>query len=98
MPEVKIQIVRFTHDRQPGFVECQLVDITGRARLFEEKGPVVSSEYLDADSTHRCEGSMGCTLLARTTDGARIGVDALVEYFECVVPESSIVGPSTTSK
>jgi hypothetical protein len=43
---VRVEIVRYTDDHQPGFVECHLSDVAGRVWSFEEKVPVVTVEDL----------------------------------------------------
>ena len=88
---VRIQIVRYTDDHQPGFVECQLTDADGLVWSFVEKVPVVSAEYLDANSRYPRGGSVGCAVLGRDGDLVRIGVDPLSDYFECRVPEAALM-------
>ena len=85
MARVRVEIVRYTDDHQPGFVECRLTDVAGRDWSFEEKVPVVGTEYLDAASQYPRSGSMGCTVLGRDGAAVRIGVDPISDYFECVV-------------
>jgi hypothetical protein len=87
---VRVEIVRYTDDHQPGWIECRLTDVGGRVWSFEEKVPVVSAEYLDADSPYPRPGSISCTVLSREGGGARIGVDPISGYFECVVPAAAI--------
>jgi hypothetical protein len=83
---VRAEIVRYTDDRQTGMVECRLTDASGRVWSFGEKVPVVTDEYLDADSQYPCFGSIACTVLGRDEAGVRVGVAPLSGYFECVVP------------
>ena len=89
---VRVEIVRYTDDHQPGFVECRLTDVSGRVWSFEEKVPVVTDEYLDAGSRYPCVGSVGCAVLDRDGDTVRVGVDPLSDYFECRVPTAAVIG------
>ena len=50
MIAVRVQVVRFVDDSFPGFVECELIDAHGRRWLFVEKGPVVTTEHLTAQT------------------------------------------------
>jgi hypothetical protein len=69
---VKIQIVRFADDAQPGWVECRLIDVHGRAWSFVEKAPVVSEAPLDATTVYPQPGVIACQVLDRTGGVARI--------------------------
>jgi hypothetical protein len=88
---VYVEIVRYTDDHQPGWVECRLTDVAGRAWSFVEKVPVVSAEYLDAGSAYPRPGSVSCSVLGRDGDAVRVGVSAIGDYFECVVPPGAVV-------
>ncbi len=88
---VRVEIVRYTDDHQPGFVECRLTDVTGRVWSFEEKVPVVTDDYLDAGSRYPCVGSVGCAVLGRDGDTVWVGVDPLSDYFECRVPTAAVM-------
>ena len=63
-----IQISRFVDDRQPGFVECVLVDAFGKAHVFIEKVPVVTTENLLPTSTYPTAGTLDCEIVAEWTD------------------------------
>ena len=67
MPAIIIQITRYTDDRNPGWVECRLIDASGNEWLFEEKVPVVSIEELDAASDFPQAGSIECTIIDRNS-------------------------------
>jgi hypothetical protein len=87
---VPIEIVRYTDDHVPGFVECRLTDVFGRVWSFEEKVPVVSAEYLSADSGYPRASSIDCKILRREADVVRIGIDPVSEYFECDMPAAVV--------
>ena len=77
MPSVPVEILRYTDDHQLGFVECRLVDAAGRAWIFEEKVPLVTATYLDAESTYPQPGAVGW-------------VEPVGDYFECDVPADAV--------
>lgn len=66
--DVRIEILRFVADDQPGWVECRLVDALGRVHLFVEKAPIVSEAPLDRDSSYPQPGAIAGVLLARHVD------------------------------
>jgi hypothetical protein len=68
--EVKILILRFTNDDQPGWVDCELVDAWGKRWLFNVKVPIVTSEDLDQTSHYPQPGGMGCEEIKRWRDDA----------------------------
>ena|ERR1700722_15152475 len=69
---VRVQIVRFVDEADPGFVECELLDAHGRRWLFVEKGPVVTSDYLTAQDSYPRPGVIACAILGRTGQIAHI--------------------------
>jgi hypothetical protein len=73
MHAVKIAIVRFVDDHQPGFVECQLIDASGRCWSFIEKVPVVTTDWLDASSKYPQPGVIGCEVVER--EGQTVTID-----------------------
>lgn len=91
LANIPIEIVGYTDDHQPGFVECRLTDADGRVWSFVEKVPNVSDEYLDAGSGYPRVGSVGCTVLGRDGDAVRVGVDSMSGYFECPMPAAAVV-------
>jgi hypothetical protein len=68
MIAVPIKIVRFADESQPGWVECELSDATGRCHAFLEKIPVVTSEELWCDSPYPREGVIACEVVSTWTD------------------------------
>jgi len=62
---VKIEITRFVDDYQPGVVEGLLVDAQGDRHVFIEKVPIVTSQYLDANSTYPQAGVIACQVVGR---------------------------------
>lgn len=73
---LKVAIIRWADDHQPGFVECEFVDAMGRCHRFQEKVPVVSADHIDANSSFPLTGLIACGIVARNADGsADIDVD-----------------------
>jgi hypothetical protein len=62
---VKVSIIRYVDDSQPGIVECKLVDARGREWTVIEKVPVVSLVDLDASSNYPQPGVIGCLVVER---------------------------------
>ncbi len=62
--------VRYVDDAFPGFVECRLTDTSGRAWLFTEKVPVVTTEDLDPNSDYPRPVIVACVIVARRLDAA----------------------------
>ena len=69
LAQVKVEIIRFIDDSQPGWVECRLVDAWQREWLFEEKVPIVTSEYLGSESSYPAQGAIDCIVIGRKTIG-----------------------------
>ena len=68
MKAFKIKIVRFVSEDQPGFVECEFVDAWNKTHIIFEKVPVVTNEFLDADSGYPQSGVIACEILNLWTD------------------------------
>ncbi len=68
MKGIRIRITRFLSNDQPGFVECTFKDAWGKEFKIEEKVPVVTSDFLDADSKYPCEGVIACEVIKKWTD------------------------------
>jgi hypothetical protein len=61
--QLKVQIVRYVDDHFPGFVECELIDASGRVHTFAEKGPVVSNRWPGPDDSYPMSGEIRCEIL-----------------------------------
>ncbi len=74
MPCVRITITRFVNDSFPGFVEGQLTDAHGRMWTFVDKGPVLTNDYLDANSPYPLPGVIACEVVTtrREPDGREV--------------------------
>lgn len=60
------------NDDQPGWVECRLTDVHARSWTFIKKVPVVTTEYLGAESTYPQPGVIACRVVDK-----RMGADEL---------------------
>jgi len=60
---LKIQILSFIEMGFPGWVLCAFQDVSGNTHTFEEKVPVVSSDFLDENSDYPQDGLIGCEIL-----------------------------------
>jgi hypothetical protein len=73
MPFVHVAITRYVDDAQPGWVECQLVDVHGQTHVIVEKVPVVTESDFRVDSVYPTRGGVRCTVVARRFgDGCEI--------------------------
>jgi hypothetical protein len=68
MIAVPIKIVRFADESQPGWVECEFSDATGRRHAFLEKIPVVTREELRRDSAYPRDGIVACEVVTTWID------------------------------
>ena len=64
MVGVRVGILRYVDDHQPGWVECRLTDAHGRVWAFVEKVPIVTTESLDATSDYPRPGVIACEVVA----------------------------------
>lgn len=72
---IKIQITKIIEDSfYPGWVECVLVDALGNIHTFNEKIPIVTTQYLDVTSKYPQDGFIRCEILRKWIDinGRRI--------------------------
>lgn len=64
MKAIKVQIVKFIDDHQPGFVECRFFDAMSNEHIVEEKVPVVTSVNLNEYSLYPLGGVIACEILS----------------------------------
>jgi hypothetical protein len=69
--QVRVDIVRFVDDAQPGFVECRLIDAWGHEWSFVDKVPIFTCEDLWSDSSYPYPGFIACEIIER-----KLGPDA----------------------
>lgn len=68
MVGVKAVITKCICDGQPGFVECQIIDVHGRCWIIHEKSPIVYHEYLDHSSNYPIDTAIACNVLSENGD------------------------------
>lgn len=77
---VKIKIIEYIDDSQPGWVRCVLTDAFGKEWLFTEKVPIVTSDYLDEKSTYPQEGMINCIIVGENDKDNCIDIDTSKPY------------------
>jgi hypothetical protein len=65
---IRVDIIEWVDDVQPGVVACQLIDAWGHKHTFIEKLPIVTSDELDQHSTYPQPGWIACELVGRRHD------------------------------
>ncbi len=60
MTAVNVEIIRWVDDDQPGFVECRLIDVSGRDWRFVDKLPVFTAANLSRKSAYPQPGIIAC--------------------------------------
>ena len=68
MVALRVSIVRWVDDHQPGWVECQFADAQDRLWVIIEKAPVISAENLGPDSSYPRSAVIACQLIERRVD------------------------------
>jgi hypothetical protein len=68
MPCLRVSIIRFVDEHQPGFVECEFTDANGTVHTLVDKVPVFSLEDLWNDSVYPQPGFARCDVLERSQD------------------------------
>jgi hypothetical protein len=69
MVGVRVTITRYVDDDQPGWVECVLTDAWGKAWLFVQKVPIVTTSELDSLSQYPQPGVIACQIVEKQRDG-----------------------------
>jgi len=89
--QLRVQIVRYVDDHFPGFVECDLVDASGRIHTFVEKGPVVSDKWPGPDDSYPMNGEIRCEILGQLRcPGGRDLLRVTTEQPDCVETKDGI--------
>jgi hypothetical protein len=65
---IKIQIIKFISDDQPGFVECRFYDAFGKEHIVQDKIPIVTEKRLDANSEYPQDGIIACEIVKEWKD------------------------------
>ena len=70
MHAVRIAIVDWIDDYQPGVVRCSMDDAWGRTWSFVEKVPIVTPADLSRGSSYPQPGTIACEIVRRWRDTA----------------------------
>jgi hypothetical protein len=65
---IKILITSFIDDHQPGFVECKFYDALNKEHIVQDKVPIVTDRYLDANSEYPQDGIIACEIIKQSED------------------------------
>ena len=102
MKAIKIKITSFISDDPPGFVECKFYDALIKEHIVQDKVPIVTKKYLDANSEYPQDGVIACEIVNEWKDsnGQKIfkvntsrpwGVDTIDGLTEFDVLEEQLV-------
>jgi hypothetical protein len=65
---IRIKITSFISDDQPGFVECKFNDAWNKEHTVQDKVPIVTEKYLDANSDYPQDGVIACEIIKQWID------------------------------
>ncbi|MCH5716429.1 hypothetical protein [Niabella hibiscisoli] len=77
---VRVKIIEFVDDSQPGWVRCVLTDAFGRKWFFMEKVPIVTADYLDEKSSYPQYGVINCVIISENGKDNHINIDTSKPY------------------
>ena len=66
--EVKVEIIEWIDNHQPGFVRCRLIDAWGKAWHFQDKLPIFTDKDLNENSKFPQPGIINCVMIKREID------------------------------
>jgi hypothetical protein len=101
MPWLRVEIVGFVDESNPGFVRCAFTDADGERHTFVEKIPVVTTQDLWSDSVYPQEGAVPCLSVEPVNDEVhrrtvRVTLN-LLDYDSLQIPDSYVVLESQLS-
>ena len=68
MTFLRLTLLEITDLDQPGWVECEFIDIEGRSIRINDKLPVITDENLWVDDEFPRQGSVACTVINKEVD------------------------------
>lgn len=68
MKAIRIKITSFISDDQSGFVECKFNDAWNKERTVQDKVPIVTEKYLDANSDYPQDDVIACEIIKQWID------------------------------
>ena len=75
MKALKIQVIEYIDDWNPGWVKCEFKDVHGKTWSFIEKVPVVSIEALDSKSNYPIETYIECEVISQSSNVVTINLE-----------------------
>lgn len=75
VPHVTCEIVRWTDDPQPGWVEARLTDVNGALWTFEDKAPVFTALPLTSATSYPVPGIIRCEIVEEDGPQGRTVID-----------------------
>ena len=99
---LKVSITKYISDDQPGFVECNFFDAWNKEHIVQDKVPIVTEKYLDANSEYPQDGIIACEIVKewKDTNGKTIftvntakpwGVDTIDRLTEIDVLQEQLI-------
>jgi hypothetical protein len=58
-----VKIIEYVDDSQPGWVRCAFKDIAGKEWSLVDKVPIVTREWLNADTVYPKDGEIACQII-----------------------------------
>ena len=103
MLALKVDIVEYISDDQPGFVEVRFKDAWNKEFVVHDKVPIFTTENLDATNTYPQPGVIVCLLVKefKDKDGRKImtidtekpwGVNTIDELYQFDVLPEQLIG------
>lgn len=68
VPCLRVDIVRFVDDYQPGSVACEFADAEGLLHTIIDKAPIFTASPLDGDSPYPIRGHARCEVVKSFQD------------------------------
>jgi hypothetical protein len=65
---IRIKIIKFISDDQPGFIECIFYDAMNKKHVVQEKIPVITERCSDANSNYPQGGVIACEIVKESRD------------------------------
>jgi hypothetical protein len=68
MKALKVRIIKYVDNWNPGWVKCVFKDIRGKEWSIIEKVPVITSENLDSNSQFPIDSFIACEVINQSHD------------------------------
>lgn len=77
---VKVKIIAYVDNSQPGWVRCVLTDLYNKEWYFTEKVPIVTTNYLDENTEYPQNGIINCIVTSDKTENNYVEIDTSIPY------------------